>query len=331
MPEDDTAAALDIDGGTAAQSEIGSDGRPVGNVYYGTSSWTDKTLIASKRFYPPSASSAEERLRYYADRFPCVEVDSTYYALPAERNAQLWVERTPSHFVFNVKAFGLLTQHPVSVRSLPPQIRDELPKEAREKERVYPKDLPEPANELVWSMFASAIEPLRAAGKLGAVLFQFPRWFVRSRRGFDYLRALAERVDYPVAVEFRGGGWMEEGKRESTLAQLEELGMAYVVVDEPQGSKSSTPPVVACTSQDLAIVRFHGHNEETWEKPGLTAAERFRYLYSEEELERWVEPVRELAGQAKQVQVLMNNCYQDYGVRNASQMAALLREKPVFA
>jgi uncharacterized protein YecE (DUF72 family) len=301
-------------------------GKPVGNVYYGTSSWTDKTLIESNRFYPSPSMSAEERLRFYAERFPFVEVDSTYYALPSERNAVLWAERTPSHFVFNIKAFGLLTQHPVNTRSLPARVKEELPKDALEKSRVYPKDLTDKAQELVWSMFASAIEPLAAAGKLGAVLFQFPRWFVRSRKNFDYLRELGERVTYPVAVEFRGGTWMEPDKRDSTLEQLEELGFAYVVVDEPQGFKSSVPRVVACTSRDLAIIRFHGRNAATWEKKGLSPAERFRYLYSEDELREWVKPARELAGQAKQVQILMNNCYEDYGVVNAAQMANLLTE-----
>jgi uncharacterized protein YecE (DUF72 family) len=302
------------------------DGKPVGNVFYGTSSWTDKTLIASKRFYPSTSMSAEDRLRFYAERFPFVEVDSTYYALPSERNAVLWTERTPSHFMFNIKAFGLLTQHPVSTRSLPAQVKEELSKDALEKSRVYPKDLPEEAQELVWSMFASSLEPLIVAGKLGAVLFQFPRWFVRSRKNLDYLRELAERVSYPVAVEFRGGSWMEPEKRESTLEQLEELGFAYVVVDEPQGFKSSVPPVVACTSPELAIIRFHGRNAETWEKKGLSPAERFRYLYSEDELREWVKPARQLAREAKQLQILMNNCYEDYGVVNAAQMAKLLTE-----
>jgi uncharacterized protein YecE (DUF72 family) len=301
-------------------------GEPVGNVYYGTSSWTDKTLIESKRFYPSASMSAEDRLRYYAERFPFVEVDSTYYALPSERNAVLWAERTPPHFVFNIKAFGLLTQHPVNTRSLPARVKEELPKDTLEKGRVYPKDLPEKAQELVWSMFASSLEPLAATGKLGAVLFQFPRWFVRSRKNFDYLRELGERVSYPVAVEFRGGTWMEPEKRDGTLEQLEELGFAYVVVDEPQGFKSSVPPVVACTSPELAIIRFHGRNAETWEKKGLSPAERFRYLYSEDELREWVKPARELAGQAKQLQILMNNCYEDYGVVNAAQMAGLLTE-----
>jgi uncharacterized protein YecE (DUF72 family) len=300
----------------------------VGNIYYGTSSWTDRTLIASKRFYPGSASSAADRLRFYSERFPLVEVDSTYYALPSERNSELWVERTPDHFVFDVKAFGLFTHHPVAMRSLPPRVRELLAGDAQEKKRVYLKDLPEPASELVWSMFESALSPLADAGKLGAILFQFPHWFVRSRPNIAYLRELRERCPYKVAVEFRGTTWMEEDRRERTLDLLRELGMAYVVVDEPQGFKTSVPPVVANTSAELALIRFHGHNDETWEKPGLTAAERFRYLYSEEELEKWVEPARELAAQAAHVHVLMNNCYEDYGVRNAAQIAGLLNRPP---
>jgi uncharacterized protein YecE (DUF72 family) len=299
-------------------------GKPVDNVWYGTSSWTDKTLLASKRFYPSGARTPEDRLRFYAERFPLVEVDSTYYALPSERNAALWVERTPAHFVFDVKAFGLLTQHPVAVRSLPPSVREQLGEEALEKKRLYPRDIPSDAIDELWSAFESALRPLAAAGKLGAVLFQFPHWFTNNRGNRDYLRRLGERFGPRIAVEFRGGGWLDPGRRERTLAMLEELGMTYVVVDEPQGFKSSTPPVVACTSSELAMVRFHGRNAETWEKPGLSAAERFRYLYDDDELAKWVPSVRELAGEARQVHVLMNNCYEDYGVRNAAQIATLL-------
>jgi uncharacterized protein YecE (DUF72 family) len=296
-------------------------GEPVGNIYYGTSSWTDKTLLASKRFYPASAKSAEDRLRYYAEQFPLVEVDSTYYALPSEKNAALWIERTPKHFVFNIKAFGLLTHHSVAPRALPAELRERA---GEEKKRLYRKDFSPDALELVDDMFVSALRPLDSAGRLGAVLFQFPRWFVRSRPNIDYLRELAERFPYRIAVEFRGPTWMEDDRADRTLSLLSDLGLAYVVVDEPQGFKTSIPPVVACTSPELALIRFHGRNEETWEKPGLTAAERFRYLYSEEELGRWVEPARELAGQAKQLHILMNNCYEDYGVRNAAEIADLL-------
>jgi uncharacterized protein YecE (DUF72 family) len=297
------------------------DGRPVDNVYYGTASWTDKTLLDSKRFYPTDVDTPEERLRFYSERFPLVEVDSTYYALPSERNAALWIERTPTHFVFDVKAFALLTHHPAGARGLPKQMREELP----DKKRFYRKDLSPEALEQVQDMFVSALRPLESAGRLGAVLFQFPHWFVPSRENLEYLRELADSFPYRIAVEFRGGGWMkDEGSAERTLELLSDLGLTYVVVDEPQGFKTSVPPTVAATSPDLAMIRFHGHNAETWEKPGITAAERFRYLYSEEELQQWVEPARELAGKSEQLHVLMNNCYEDYGVRNAAQIADLI-------
>jgi uncharacterized protein YecE (DUF72 family) len=298
------------------------DGKPVGNVYYGTASWTDKTLIECRCFYPPDADTPAERLRYYSERFPLVEVDSSYYALPSERNAALWIERTPMHFKFDVKAFALLTHHPVGARGLPAGIREQLPPD---KKRFYRKDLPPEALALAQDMFVSALRPLEAAKRLGAVLFQFPHWFVPSRANRDYLRELAGWFPYRIAVEFRGGGWMQdERSAERTLALVEELGLTYVVVDEPQGFKTSVPPIVAATSPALAMIRFHGHNAENWEKPGISAAERFRYLYSEEELERWVEPAMELSRKSEQLHILMNNCYEDYGVRNAAQIADLI-------
>jgi uncharacterized protein YecE (DUF72 family) len=301
-----------------------SQGDPVGNVYYGTSSWTDPTLLKSKDFYPPDAKKPEERLRFYSEHFPLVEVDATFYALPSERNAGLWAERTPENFVFNVKAFGLMTQHAVAVKSLPEPIRDMLPEETAAKARVYARDLPEDAVNAVWDMFASALRPLSEAGKLGAILYQFPHWFAASRQNVAYLRELAERSPAQPAIEFRGAGWMKEGKQERTLDLLRDIGATYVVVDEPQGFKTSVPPIVAATSPDLAMIRFHGHNAENWEKKGISAAERFRYLYSEDELREWVGQARELAGESKQLHVLMNNCYADYGVRNAAQFAELL-------
>lgn len=98
----------------------------MGRVLVGTTSWTEKTLIESGRFYPPQANTAEERLRYYATQFPVVEVDSTYYGLPSERNALLWAERTPPGFVFHVKAFRLFTQHQTPPQALPRDVRERL-------------------------------------------------------------------------------------------------------------------------------------------------------------------------------------------------------------
>jgi uncharacterized protein YecE (DUF72 family) len=298
------------------------DGTPVSNIYYGTASWTDKTLIESGRFYPKDVDTPAERLGFYADHFPLVEVDSTYYALPSERNAALWIERTPMHFVFNIKAFALLTHHSVGPRGLPTKIREQL---SGDKKRFYRKDLPPDQLALVQEMFVSALRPLESAGRLGAILFQFPHWFVPSRENRDYLRQLAESFPYRIAVEFRGGGWMkDESSIERTLDLLAELGLTYVVVDEPQGFRTSVPPVVATTSPTLSMIRFHGRNADNWEKRGISAAERFRYLYSEEELEKWVAPANEVASKSKRLHILMNNCYEDYGVRNAAQIADLI-------
>ena len=229
------------------------------------------------------------------------------------------MDRTPPGFVFHIKAFGLFTHHPVVVERLPAGVKELLPAATAEKSSVYLRDIPEEVEKLIWEMQAQALAPLVAAGKLGCVLFQFPRWFTARRAHIRYLEQLRERSDWPLAVEFRGGGWMTDNYRAETLALLEKLGVAYVVVDEPHGFRSSTPPVVAAASP-LALVRFHGHNAETY----ITAAERFRYLYTEEKLKRWVDPIRSLAKQADRVQVSMNNCYGDYGVRNARQLAMLL-------
>jgi uncharacterized protein YecE (DUF72 family) len=293
-------------------------------ILVGSCSWTDPTLIASGRFYPPGVSSAEDRLRYYAQQFPIVEVDSTYYAPPTARNSELWAARTPDGFVFDVKAYGLLTGHPARVDRLPGWLREALPAATLAKKNAYRRDLPPAAVESLWELHRAALGPLAEAGKLGAVLFQFPPWFSRTEANGEYLRELPGRLPgWPLAVEFRGGGWMEPEAAAGSLRLLEEAGLAYVSVDEPQAPRTSTPPVAAATA-GLAIVRFHGRNAETWESRTGAASDRFKYLYGDAELEEWVPHVRELARQAGAVHVLFNNNYEDWGMRNARRMAQLL-------
>jgi uncharacterized protein YecE (DUF72 family) len=293
-------------------------------ILIGTCSWTDPTLIACGRFYPPGVNSAEARLRYYAGQFPLVEVDSTYYAPPDERNSTLWARRTPAAFTFDLKAFALLTGHAARLERLPPPLRDLLPEELLARPGIYLKHVPEPVVELLWEAHRRALAPLDEAGKLGAVLFQFPPWFTKNRRNVEYVRSLAERLaGYRIAVEFRGGGWMEGEHAASTLAILESAGLSYVSVDEPQGFTSSTPPVAAATT-DLAYVRLHGRNAGAWTASTRAASDRFNYLYTDDELAEWVPRVRALAEQVRELHVLFNNNYQDVGVRNARQMAALL-------
>jgi len=292
-------------------------------ILIGTCSWTDPTLIACGRFYPPGVNSADDRLRFYAQQFPIVEVDSTYYAPPSERNSALWAARTPEGFVFNVKAYALLTGHPARIERLPAWLREALPAQALSKKNAYRKDFGEYAVERLWELHRRALAPLADAGKLGAVLFQFPPWFVSSEANAAYVRELPQRLPgWTLAVEFRGGGWMAQ-QADDTLRLLEEAGLAYVSVDEPQAFRSSTPATVAATAP-LAIVRLHGRNASTWDAKTKVASDRFNYLYADDELREWVPRVRELARQTQAVHVLFNNNYEDQGMRNARRMAQLL-------
>ena len=298
-------------------------------VRVGTASWTDPTLVKSGRFYPKEATSAEARLRFYASQFPIVEVDASYYYLPREDQAGLWVDRTPPDFVFNVKAFSLLTGHPTRRKAIPKELEEEIDPEHRGKERVYAGHLSQEAVDELWRRFHEALLPLDSAGKLGAVLFQYPEWFTPRRSSREELRRLRERLDgYQPCVEFRNATWMAtDTDRERTLAFLSELELPLVCVDMPQGFRSSLPPLAEVTSPELAVVRFHGRDPEAWTKKTVT--ERFRYHYDERELQEWVPKVEHLAEGARNVHVLMNNCYSDYAVSNAKQFADLLNDAEV--
>ncbi len=294
-------------------------------ILIGTASWTDPTLVKEGNFYPPDANSAEARLRYYASKFPLVEVDSTYYYPPSERNSVLWIERTPADFTFNVKAYSLLTNHPTKRDSLYAEVKEALPDELKEKSRVYRENLPEELVDDVWRRFHDALMPLHSAGKLGAVLLQFPEWFVIGRKNKDYVAEAGERLeDFRVAVEFRNESWLNDRNRDETLSFLEERDLPVVCVDMPQGFRSSIPRFTAATAKDLSMVRFHGRDPEVWAKKNVSASERFRYLYSEAELEEWAQPIKELSDQTRETHILMNNCYRDYAVNNARQLGDLL-------
>ncbi len=300
----------------------------MGKVLVGISSWTERTLIKEGNFYPPGAKTAEARLQFYASQFPIVEVDSTYYFPPSERNAILWIERTPKDFTFNIKAYSLLTNHPTKRESLYSDLRDELPKELEKKRNLYREQLPEDAVEQVWQRFHDALMPLHSAGKLGAVLFQFPQWFVIARKNKEYVLECRDRLkDFRIAVEFRHKSWLEERNREETIRFLEENELPFVCVDMPQGFDSSLPPIAVATSKDLAMVRFHGRDPNAWTTKSETAAERFRYEYKEPELGEWVPRIKDLSQQARETHVLMNNCYRDYAVNNARQLRSLLEEE----
>jgi uncharacterized protein YecE (DUF72 family) len=274
----------------------------VAEIRIGTCSWADEAL--SKYYYPPGLP-AGERLAYYAREFDTVEVDSTYYRLPAEQMVERWAERTPDGFVMHVKAFALMTRHPTKLEQLPPDLRDDAPTDERGR-------VERPSREFraeVFRRFLEALEPLRSQGKLGGILFQLPSYVVYKPVSLDYLRWAREQLgDDELLVEFRHASWLDDEHREETLRFLTDLDATHVVVDAPriEGARNLVPTVLALTNPTL-YVRFHGRNAATWNKRGGSAAERFDYLYDDEELREWVQPLGELAEHAGQAYAFFNN------------------------
>jgi len=293
-------------------------------VLCGTCSWTDKTLVQEADWYPQPTMSAKDRLQFYAAQFPVTEIDSTYYAPPAEQQARLWSQRTPRGFRFDVKAYSLLTGHPTKPESLWKDLREGLSEQAREKRTLYASHLEPDALDEAWRRFAAALAPLHEADRLGAVLFQYPPWFHPSREHRAQLEALRERLpDYGVCVELRSPRWVASDRdRDRILALLRDHHLTYVCVDAPPVSE--LPRLLAVTTPDLFVMRFHGRANDTWKGRTRTAAERFRYLYSNDELEELANGVAAVAGEVHESHLLMNNCYRDYGVNNAAQLRELL-------
>ncbi|WP_088148774.1 DUF72 domain-containing protein [Achromobacter denitrificans] len=294
----------------------------------GTASWTDPTLLACGRFYPPEARSAEARLRFYASRFPMAEIDSSYYAMPSAENAYLWDQRTPEEFVFNIKAFRLFTGHQTPLSALPADIRRELPDWPEPV--IYHDRMPPDLRDELWRRFQLALEPLRLPGKLGAVHFQFPPWIRRDARGMARVADCARRMEeHLVSVEFRHRSWFDTpAATADTLAFERELGVAHTVVDSPQGYPNTVPAVWECTHPDLTLLRLHGRNEAAWNSSGAASSGRFQYEYTEQELAELAERFTRLAAQSAQAHAVFNTNFEDQGMRNAAAFAAALGPAP---
>ncbi len=270
-------------------------------VRIGTCSWADKGLLEA--WYPRGVSTAEKRLRYYAERFDVVEVDSPYYALPDPAVTERWARRTPDTFSFHVKASAAMTWHEG-----------------------------EPTDE-AFGLFRAALEPLELSGKLRGVLLQYHPRFTKSAEAKAELALAPERLAPLVPlVEFRHRSWMEEAERADTLAFLEAHGLAYVSLDSPRTRASNVSPRVAAATHPVAYVRFHGRNAATWNIRGAeSAADRFDWLYSAEELAEWVAPLARLADEAQEVYALFNNNRDDFAPRSARILRGLLDEAGVPA
>lgn len=290
----------------------------------GTASWTDKSLIDVGTFYPKEAKTPDARLRYYASQFPIVEVDASYYALPSAANAAKWVERTPEDFEFHVKAFRAFTLHQVPKSAMPADLRAAV--SHIEKPNVYWKDLPDEVRSELWRRFRSGIEPLRAAGKLRTVHFQFAPWVFFGADSLQHIQACADALrGLLLTVEFRNTTWFAGKHAPDTLAFERDHGLVHTVVDAPQGFKNTVPQVWEVTNPALAVVRLHGRNAETWNAKGDKASDRFNYDYADSELEQMAAEIESRLAGAEDVHVIMNNNYGDQAVRNGASLAAMLR------
>jgi uncharacterized protein YecE (DUF72 family) len=269
-------------------------------ILVGTSNWADH-----ERFYPAAlekGAAQRDKLTYYARYFPLVEIDTTFYGIPKPSVVEGWIDRTPADFRFNVKAFRSLTRH--------------------EREAGSPRP---PSDEEVEG-FLAAIAPLRQAGRLMAVHYQFPPWFTNTPGARDVLLEARERHPEDIlAIEFRHRSWYDGEAWPRTEELLRELDAVHVGVDAPQLGSGAAPPVLSITSSRLAIARFHGRNQRTWYIRGATrSSDRFDYLYRADELREWVPALRAAADAGVPVHVVMNNNRSNYAVVNAFDMAALL-------
>jgi uncharacterized protein YecE (DUF72 family) len=298
-------------------------------IRIGTCSFADEALM--KAWYPQGIRTGEQRLRWYADRFDTVEIDSTFYRLQPPETTAKWAERVPDDFVFHVKAFAPMTRHPVKLEMLPEELRRGLAVDARGRVDRMPREV----RGEVFRVFRDMVEPIRAAGKLGGILLQLAPYVVPKPASWEYLDWAREQLDgYKVLVEFRHRSWLDDDHRAETLAFLEERRLANVIVDAPRSEAKNLIPTVVAVTSPIAYVRYHGRNAATWNKRGGSAADRFDYLYPEEELREWVEPMREVTDRAEEAYALMNTNARSpspsgdiaQGPENALQLARVLAD-----
>jgi uncharacterized protein YecE (DUF72 family) len=286
-------------------------------ILVGTAGWADRDLIASG-WYPRSASSPAGRLSYYAERFPLVEVDSSYYAIPAEQTVRGWATSS-SDLVLDAKAYSLLTGQRTRSASLPAPLRALTQRDWITTDAVSPALL-----DGTWEHFHACFAPLRETGRLSRVLLQFPATYVFGTRALALVADALERC-HPLraAVEWRHPSWLEPGHRERSLSLLREHDAAFVCVDMPQGHPESMPPLLAVTS-DTAVIRLHGHSPD-WR--GGSKEDRYRYEYAAAELADWAAKAETLAEQADDVHIVVNTCCAGTAQRTAAQLTDLLDKR----
>jgi uncharacterized protein YecE (DUF72 family) len=271
-----------------------------GRIVVGTSSWADPGFV--EEWYPDGLP-ARERLPYYAERFDAVEVNSTFYAVPAASTVARWAEVTPPGFTFDVKLHRLLSRHSAG--------EDSLPKPLRGRAKLGPRGrvaLDERLEAALAEELLAAVEPLVSTGKLATFLLQLSPAFGPRDHALEELAPLVELfAPHPLAIEVRNRGWARGERAAATLSWFEEHGAVWVCTDMPAGDHFTImPPLDAVTDRRVAYLRAHGRNLEGYVR-GRSVADRFAYRYADEELEEIGGRARELAEQAHEVRLMFNN------------------------
>ena len=265
-----------------------------GRVVVATGGWS------AEEWYPPGLP-AGDRLPSLAERLEAVEIDSSFYALPAARTVQRWAKITPEGFSFTAKLHRALSRHAAPLKSLPRDLRDGV--QETERGRVV---LDEDFEAALCARTLEVFEPLFEAGRLSCFLLQLTPSFNPGQHRLTELEALVQALaPVPLAVELRHRGWMD--RRDKTLGWFRDVGVAYVSVDAPEtDAPVAMPRADAVTRSDLAYLRAHGRNAEGYLR-GRSAAERFDYAYKKAELRELAERARRLAEDAERVECVLAN------------------------
>jgi uncharacterized protein YecE (DUF72 family) len=265
-----------------------------GEVVVATGGWS------VKEWYPQGLE-ARERLPSLAERLDAVEIDASFYALPAARTVEGWAECTPERFTFSAKLHRALSRHAAPLKSLPSDLRDDVA--VTERGRVV---LTAELEAALCARTLEIFEPLFAAGRLSCLLLQLTPAFSPADHDLSELEPLVQALaPVPVAIEFRHRDWLR--RRDETLAWFREAGAAFVCVDAPRtDAPVAMPPDDAVTREDLAYLRVHGRDAERYLR-GRSAAQRFDYAYSKAELRELAKRAKGLAEDAERVVCALSN------------------------
>ena len=281
-------------------------------IRVGTSGWSYPSGKGTWNgiFYPdqparrPRGAPKFDELAFYAEHFDTVEVNSSFYRVPSAAAVQKWVERTPPDFEFSLKLYQKFTHPDMFAKAT-----------GADPSQLGKKDVDE---------FRAALEPLVTAGKLGALLAQFPASFKNDPESAGYLEWLLKAFrEYPVAVELRHRSWSDDAAPTATLLSAYDAALAQI--DEPK-FRSSIRQTLMPNVKSFYYLRLHGRNAAQWWKHDASE-DRYNYLYTREELQPFAEAARDAAREVKKAYLYANNHFSAKSVATAAILKAQLGQE----